>query len=308
MEKITLLYPWWLLGSVVLLLAYVLTNTGLTSDWQRVLHSNVLQYLRHGDHRTNNRHSAFLVAAIACLALSTPSVPGNDADTFRHTQGWIVLADVSRSMALTDVTPSRISAMRDAAIELADRANTNSTTLIIYAGDAFIIAPPSFDRANFRENANLLEYGVIPSDGSNLTRALSLAWSVIDGSQLVNARIFVLSDTGGFNTRSDAAIARLAATGHRTDLILFGSDESTNAAPFDLETAAQLAKSGNGSVVLADAIGRVGFEQLSLSKINFDKSLLAQTGVTTLHWSNLSHWLLLLVIPILLVLFYRGAR
>lgn len=308
MEEMTLLQPWWLLPGGLFLVAFIVTATTTASDWQRVLNANVLRYLWRGRFAKNHRHPGLLVAALACTALSGPSLPSADAETFRHTQGWIVLADVSRSMSLTDVTPSRVSAMRDAAIELASRANTNSTTLIIYAGDAFIIAPPSFDTANFRENANLLEYGIIPSDGSNLTRALSLAWSVIDSSQLVNARLFILSDTGGFNTRSDAAIARLAALGHQTDLILFGSEDSTNAAPFDLTVAIQLAKSGQGTVILADAIGSVPFDQLSLNELNFDNNLLTQTGITTLRWSNQSHWILLLAIPLLLLLFYREIK
>ncbi len=308
MDKIVLLQPWWLLPASLLLVAFIVTATPNRSDWQRVLHANVLRYLLPAHIAKNQRNYGFLIAALACVALSNPVVPTADAETFRHTQGWIILADVSRSMSLTDVTPSRISAMRDAAIELASRANANSTTLIIYAGDAFIIAPPSFDTANFYENANLLEYGIIPSDGSNLTRALSLAWSVIDSSQLVNARLFILSDTGGFNTRSDAAIARLAALGHQTDLILFGSDDSTNAAPFDLTVASQLAESGLGNIIVADALGRISLNKLSLNKLNFDNSLLTQTGITTLRWSNQSHWILLLVLPLLLLMFYREIR
>lgn len=308
MEKLTLLQPWWLLPAGLLLLAFVITATTVASDWRRVLNANVLRYLSQGRLEGRHRHPGFLIAALACFALSGPSLPTTEAETYRHAQGWIVLADVSRSMTLTDVAPSRISAMRDAANEIASHANTKSVTLIAYAGDAFIIVPPSFDTANFRENANLLEYGIIPSDGSNLTRALSLAWTVIDASQLINARLFILSDTGGFNTRSDAAVARLAALGHRTDLVLFGSEESTNAAPFELTVANKLAKSGQGNMILANAIGAVATDKLSLNKLNLDNRLLNQTGISTLRWSNQSHWILLLAIPLLFLLFFRETR
>ena len=131
---------------------------------------------------------------------------------------------------------------------------------------------------------------------------------MIDSSQLVNARLFILSDTGGFNTRSDAALSRLAANGHQADIILFGSEDSTNAAPFDLEAASQLAESGAGTTVIADSLGQIDFRRLSLTTKHPGNALLTQTGITTLRWSNQSHWILLLVIPLLLLLFYRAAR
>lgn len=304
MATLTFLQPWWLLLAALLLTVFLITKQKTTDDWQRVINSQVLKFLQ-GNQASRSRDLGLLIATLTCVALSSPSIPASDAETYQHSQGWIILADVSRSMSLTDIKPSRISAMRDTAIELAARANANSTTLILYSGDAFVVAPPSFDQANFRENANQIDYGIIPLDGSNLTRALSLAWSVIESSQLLNARLFILSDTGGFNTRSDAALSRLAANGHRADIILFGSDDSTNAAPFDLKAASLLAKSAAGSTVIANSLGQVDFSRLSLTVKNPGNGLLTQTGITTLRWSNQSHWILLLVIPLLLLQFYR---
>jgi len=303
----TLLQPWWLLPAALFLIVFLLLSKNNSNDWTQVINSKVLGFLQ-GDKAISSRwHPGFLFAAIACAALSGPAVQGGDGQTYRHTQGWIILADLSRSMTLEDVTPSRLSAMRDAALNLATNANVNSTTLIVYAGDAFIVAPPSFDTANYIDNVNLLEYGTVPVDGSNVTRALALALSVIDGTNLINSRIFILSDTGGFNSKANNAISRLAQLGHRTDLILFGSDNSDNASiSFDLETAQTMAKSGDGQLVIADAIGNVNFSQLELQSRSLDKSLLTQSGITTMQWRILSHWILLLAIPLLLMLFRQG--
>ncbi len=301
----TLLHPWWLLPAVLLFLAYLVIRSDNNSGWRRVIRPPVLKYLQRGQTVSSLRQHALLLAAIACTALSGPSLQVNDSKTYQHTQGWIVLADVSRSMTLTDTVPSRLSAMRGAAITLAERAMANSTTLIVYSGDAFVIAPPSFDSTHFKDNVNLLDYGTVPMDGSNLTRAFSLAWSVIDGSSMVNARLFVLTDTGGFNTRSDAAVARLASLGHRTDFILFGSDNTGNAAPFDVDAANSMAASGGGLMLQADSIGNVNFSRLGLNSIDTDNKLLTQTGITTLRWSNQSHWILLLAIPLMLFAFRR---
>ncbi len=301
----TLLQPWWLIPAALLLLAYFILRTDNSNGWRNVIRPPVLDFLQRGQRASALRHPVLLLAAMACAALSGPSIEAKDSKTFQHSQGWIVLADVSRSMTLTDTVPSRLSAMRGTAIALAERANANSTTLIVYSGDSFVIAPPSFDSTHFKDNVNLLDYGTVPMDGSNLTRAFSLAWSVIEGSNLVNARLFVLTDTGGFNTRSDAAVARLASLGHRTDFILFGSDDTGNAAPFDLEAANSMAESGGGVMLQADSIGNVNLSRLALDSIDTDNRFLTQTGITTLLWSNQSHWLLLLGIPLMLFAFRR---
>jgi len=309
----TVLQPWWLVFALLLFIAFWLLRTSQTDAWQQVIPQNVLVFLKRHKKSTPKRNIVWLIAAIGFAALSGPSTESEDKESYRHTQGWIVLADVSRSMTLTDITPSRIAAMRDAALELASQAQAHSVTLIVYAGDAFLIAPPSYDIENFNANANQLSYGIIPLDGSNLTRALSLGLSVIEDSGLVNARLFVLSDTGGFNTRSSSAIARIADRGHRTDLILFGteefsSEETGNNEQIDLQLAKNMANVGNGTVIRADAIGNVNYSKLDLDDNVPATELLTQSGLITLGWSNHSHWLLLCAVPFMLMLFYRQLK
>ncbi len=303
-----LLHPWWLVPALALLIAYFLLRSSTGDDWWLVIPIPILDYLRGKSDSHRKRHPALLVAALTCAALSSPALESDDAETFRHSQGWIVLADVSRSMTLNDITPSRLSAMRNTALALADNANANSISLIIFSGDAFIVTPPSFDHVTFRQSISLLNHGVVPVEGSNLTRALSLAWSAIEGSNLVNARLFLLSDTGGFNNRSDAAIARLTRLGHRTDVILFGTDDSDSAAPFDLKSANTLAASGGGELLLADGLGQVNLATLDLDSRISNREFLTSAGLTSLRWKNQSHWLLLLALPLMLYLFYRQLR
>ncbi len=294
----------WLIPASLLLLAFVLIKNQTDDDWQNVIQPNVLRFLQGGFLSKGKQYLELLIAAIVCLALSTPSVQIDNAQTYRHSQGWILLADVSRSMTLNDVAPSRLSAMRNAALELSTHARANSTTLIVYAGDAFIVSPPSFDNASIQQSITLLNHGIVPLEGSNLTRALSLALSVIEGSQLVNARLFVLTDSGGVNSRSDAAASRLASLGHRTDVIVFGEESANSAAPFDLPAAQALASSGQGEWVRSSSLGQVNLTSLDLQSNLSDDALLTRTGLSSIRWQNQSHWLLLLAIPFMLRLFY----
>ena len=301
----TLLYPLWLIPAVFLLLAYLILRHHQNDDWKQVIPDAVLRFLQRGNTSRGRRYLELLLAVVICAALTGPSIQVENADTYRHSQGWIILADVSRSMTLNDVAPSRLSAMRNTALALTERSKANSTTLIIYAGDAFVVSPPSFDHTTIQQNITLLKHGIVPMEGSNLTRALSLALSVIEGSQLINARLFVLSDTGGFNNRSDTVASRLAGLGHRTDVILFGEENTDTAAPFDLQTAKSLAQSGKGKLVRSDSIGQLDLERLNLQSNLSDNRFLTSAGLTSIRWQNQSHWLLLLAIPLMLWLFYR---
>ena len=301
----SVLHPWWLLPAFIAMVAFAFIKNHPDDDWRHVIRIPVLRFLQQGYFAKGKRHLELLVAAIVCVALSAPSLQVDNAETYRHSQGWILLVDVSRSMTLDDVVPSRLSAMRNTALELSARARANSTTLIVYAGDAFIVSPPSFDDASIQQSITLLNHGIVPLEGSNLTRALSLALSVIEGSQLVNSRLFVLTDTGGVNNRSDAVVSRLASLGHRTDVILFGNESVDNAAPFDLQATKSLASSGRGKLMRSDNLGQVNLGELDLQSNLSDNQLLTSTGLSSIRWQNQSHWLLLLAIPLLLRLFYR---
>jgi len=300
----TLLHPWWLLAVAFFLVAFWLGGSVRRDDWQRVIHSQVLSHLRPQT-SASNRKLYWLLAAIMALALASPAVQTTDDRTFKHAQGWLILVDISRSMTLKDIRPNRLSAARDAALAIASQAGARSTTLIAYAGDAFIISPPSFDREHFNSSVNLLEYKIIPTDGSNLSRALSLATTVIDSSGFVNARLFIVGDGGGINASSRTAVTQLADSNHRTDLILIGSDNPDNETAVDFNTASQFAADGGGTMLMADVLGRIKPSELSLQQTAAGRGLLINAGISALSWSNQSHWILLFALPLWWLVIWR---
>ncbi len=224
----SILNPIWLLATCALLIAYLVIRTRSNGDdWYKLVKTEVLNYLGNSA-SSRYRLPALLVACICTVALANPALPKSDSNTYTHAQGWFVIADLSRSMTLEDVSPTRLSAMRNTIHAVAEKSQSRPLALVIFAGDAFMIAPPAFDKQHVNQHINLLEHGLVPLEGSNLTRALSLVSSVIESSQMLNARIFVFGDTGGFTTKAQAAVARLAARDHRTDFILFGTEASSS--------------------------------------------------------------------------------
>lgn len=305
--------PLWIVAALLLLLAsWVLKQVSTRSDWDRVIAEPVFAYLGG---RAQNRLSwniALLTAALVALSLCKPVLRQSDDDTWRHSIGWVVLADVSRSMTLSDVVPSRLSAMRLALSELSRQAGARPISLILFSGDAFLVAPPAFDLSVYNEHAALLEHGVLPTEGSNLARALSLATAVVQDSEFIQARLFVLGDSGGISKSSLAAARYLADAGHRLDVLVFGTagnasgnDDTPAELVVDEESVSALAKAGNGRYLIANQFGTVDYDALNLQQ---QASASTHSELQALVWRQQSHWILLLVIPLMLWLFRQEAN
>jgi len=300
----TFTQPLWLFAAVLFAIVFVWSRSAGNNDWSRVMKPAVFNYLG-GSSRRKKRLLAFLVATLAAIALANPSTPTDNADSFRSASGWIILADVSRSMTIDDIAPSRLSAMRSIAAELAKASAASPVALIVYAGDAFLVAPPAIDKSFYTDTIALLEHGLLDLEGSNLTRALSLTTSVINSANWFNARVVVLTDTGGINTRAETAVARLSSAGHTTDVIVFGTGQASANAEFDIEAAAALASAGSGQLYQVDTLGRLDFADFKITSIDRTGASLIQSGITLLHTQNQSHWLLLFCLPVLLLMFAR---
>jgi len=304
--------PLWLLLMVALLIACILARQFSTqNDWTRVITPAVFAYLGGKGHGRLQWNITLVTAALVALSLSQPTLRQSDDDTWRHSTGWVLLADVSRSMTLTDIVPSRLSGVRETLIELAHQSGARPVSLILYAGDAFLVAPPAFDKSVFVEHAALLEHGVISTEGSNLARALSLATSVVQESKFVNARVFVLGDSGGISKASLAAARFLADNGHQLDVLVFGTrDDSSVAAnqqvdlSLDEDGAKALALNGNGTFLMANRFGSIDLDELDLQQ-QADAS--THSELRSLVWKQQSHWILLAAIPLVLMLFRREA-
>jgi len=306
---VVLLQPLWLLAWAMLTILAVRWNKKPeTNSWQNVMSPAVFRFL--AGHVQNERASNYLLwtASVVALCLTQPVARQADDDTWRHSIGWLALIDVSRSMTLNDTVPSRLSAARQALAFLSEQSAARPIAMIIFAGDAFLVAPPAFDTSVFNEHAALMEHGIIETEGSNLARALSLTTSVIADSGFVASRTFLLTDTGGINASSIAAAGYLSDNGHKLDVLVVGTTDSAEpASPTSVNPtlARDLAAAGGGEVVFANGFGVFDYSPLSLAD---ESSASTHADLKALIWKDQSHWLLLASLPLLLMQFRRESR
>lgn len=311
LDDMMLLSPLWLIPAALFGLAAMLwPRTASQSHWRKVLSEPVFQFLNTGGIQHSRWNLVLLAAMIVTACMSQPVMRQSDDDTWRHSIGWIAVADVSRSMTLDDTVPSRLSAMRESLGELSRQAGARPIALILFSGDAFLVAPPAFDRSVFDEHAALIEHGVIPTEGSNLARALSLATSVINDSQFIHARVFVLGDSGGITSNTLAAARHLSQSGHQLDTLVYGVSDSSTTSTDDQttvnwENTSALSKAGNGQSVRANHFGVIDYTPLKLKQ---QASASTNAELQSLVWRDQSHWLLILALPLLLLLFKQEIR
>jgi len=301
----SLLAPLWLLPALLLLIAAFRIRRLAHSGWLSLMPRDVSDYLGIRRPAAERVNSPLIVLALLCLALASPAVFDADQSARRHASGWVIALDLSASMAETDISPSRLSAARRVAEQILDAANSRSVALILFAGDSFLTAPFSFDKTQLEALLQSTEPGMITIDGSNLYRALSHAAKTIDYSELAAHRVFLLSDAPKVDARAGASASLLRAAGSRVDIISFAQKPETAGVPMLLAQAVQLAESGGGIHLRADPLGSVDLNALELDK-TVGASVFLPLPFNTSEWMNVSHWLLLLMLPLMLKVVRRS--
>lgn len=303
-----LLAPLFLIPAALCLALFVLRPVdGEGDDWRRVLSAPVLAFLRP-EGALRARSFALLALAIVLAALASPALRAESADSHALDEGVLVLVDVSKSMELTDIRPDRMAAARAAILAISNEAAARPLALIAYAGDAFLIEPFAVDARQFNAFAAALEVGLVKPDGSNLERALALATSVISDSRVGKARLVLVSDGGGFSNATAVIAARLANDGHRLDVVAIADPATENPVTADFRLMGETAVAGHGVFASAGADGLVDLSPIRLRAGLFDAGALTTLSLRSTDWRNLSHYILLLALPALLLAFRQARR
>ncbi len=187
-----------------------------------------------------------LALGAACLAfalraaLTTPEqLSGDGAD--------VVLAiDVSQSMDVGDVAPTRLRRALRTAERVVEHARGERLGLVVFAGEAFIALPLTQDRDAVLTYLRALDSEVISVRGSELGRALAEAGRSFDPRSSRPRTLLLLSDGEDFGAPPESQIAQLHALGVRVVAVGYGTPEG---APVPGQAAlAEAVRSGETTV------------------------------------------------------------
>ena len=201
-------YPkllWLLMVPALLVLHYIYREVAQKRPHLRVS-TSVPWMLRGRSFMSFFLHVPF-VLRIAALSLIVVAIarPRSSEDMERvDTEGIdIVLAmDVSTSMLARDLTPDRISASKDIAIEFISQRPTDRMGIVVFAGESFTQCPLTTDRATLINLMKEVQTDLI-EDGTAIGNGLATAVARMKDSDAKSRVVILLTD--GVNNRGEVS-------------------------------------------------------------------------------------------------------
>ncbi|BDS08371.1 hypothetical protein NT6N_34110 [Oceaniferula spumae] len=200
-----LLLPFILLGAI---LAY--RNQGQT--WSRMVAPRLRKHLVKTSSPTRRWIAlglGLLGCALIIVALARPFRGETTTTEQISTRNILIAIDTSRSMLVRDGSPDRIATAKAMAIEVLEAFPNDRVGVLAFSGAPILMAPLTIDHGAVHETISQIDTEVIPSGGSDLSAAVSLALKTFKKTgQQANALI-IISDGEDHSTQADLAAAEI---------------------------------------------------------------------------------------------------
>ena len=176
----TLLRPeaLWLALLIIPAVWLAIKASGARGDWSKVIDPELLSHLLQDSAARETRRAHWLVPlglVLAILGIAGPSFSKIDVPVFQRADALVIVLDLSASMSAADIQPSRVQRARQKILDILSQRNEGVTGLVVYAGDAHVVAPLTDDRRTIENLLPALDPAIMPLPGSNPTAALEAA-------------------------------------------------------------------------------------------------------------------------------------
>jgi Ca-activated chloride channel family protein len=309
------LRPLWLFGlpALPLLVLWWRTQERRRSAWRDAVDPHLLPHLLAGGSGVRGNGALWLGAlayALALVALAGPSWRMAAQPLQQGEAPLVVALDLSTATLANDLPPSRLLQARARIAQLLRERAGGQVGLVVFADDAFTVAPLTDDAANVALFLDALSPDVMPVDGSDPGRAIELSTRLLEQAGFEHGDILLLTDHAGASARTAAAQA--ADGGYRVSALGLGdadgaayrkSDGSIARARLDAGSLRALAAAGNGEYRALgtgdlEALGVLAARGAGADAARGGKALVPQDG---------GYWLLPALMLLALFAFRRGS-
>jgi Ca-activated chloride channel family protein len=307
-------------------------QAGRKSIWSRVCDEQLLAHMAAGQNSSPGYAlPAWILGSVLSLgivAAAAPSWSKLSHPIMEATDARVIVLDLSRSMLVQDVRPSRFEHALAAASEVIDSDYAGETGLVVFAGSAFVLSPLSRDADTLLAFVEAVHPDSMPQDGSNLGLAITRARDLLRASLGDSAQILLISsgDSHNQNALQDNAVQAAfdaAAEGLRISVLGIGSvaggpllDQrgglmrdsaggiEISRPNFDL--LRRIATAGQGSMMVVDGAGLNG--DLLSSRLGASALAESQQGAdqTSRDASDDGAWLVWWMLPLVLIMFRKN--
>lgn len=143
--------------------------------------------------------AAWLAWGLLAVAAAGPRLPleqglADEHAAARHVASVLVALDVSASMAAGDIAPDRLTRARLELTDLSRRLKGERLGLLLYAGEAGLLLPPTDDAALFERALGQAAPELIEAQGSNPALALELAGQILAREKTKSRAVLLVTD------------------------------------------------------------------------------------------------------------------
>jgi Ca-activated chloride channel family protein len=325
LEQFHWLRPWWLLAILpVLLLALILwRQRRAAKQWQAIIAPELLPFLLDGK---SVRHSPWQFWLLACawtlavIALAGPTWEKRTLPVHQNENALILVLDLSPSMLTEDIKPSRLIRARLKIADILRERREGLTALLVYAGDAHVVAPLTDDNSTINNMLSALHPGIMPAAGSNTEAAIARALQLLRDGGATQGDILLITD--GVIAEAQSAIRQqLQGGAFRLSVLGVGGDSPApipgNSGSFVRDYNNNIVTTQLNSDELRTLAQQNAGRYRTLSNDNGDiEWLLSQPAPLTDQyqqierefdiWYDRGYWLIFLLLPVILYCFRRG--
>ena len=327
-EHFHFLRPFWLLALLPLvpLIWQLMKSKYAGGSWRNVVDPGLLRHLLTAKARTGHKRLLVPVALVgiaAVIALAGPAWEKIPQPVYKQRAGLVIALDLSRSMDVNDIKPSRLTRARHKIADILSQRRDGQSALIAYAADAFVVTPLTRDVATINALLPSLSTDIMPAQGGRADRAVGQALDLFNNTGVTHGDILIVTD--GFSTIEVVEIERLVREypGFRISVLGIGTESG---GPIPLAGGGFL-KDSQGSIVIArmqiEAMRELTrkasgvFSPISvddgdiLALLNHIKSNPVDAGllVADQHadiWREQGPLLILVLLPLMSLVFRRG--
>lgn len=228
--EITVLRPWafWFLIPAVL---FCLLRFREIKAWFGVIDAHLLSsLLMRFSVRLRGIFSftaVFLICFCAVFALAGVSFRNREAPLYTPKSPVVIVLDLSLSMRVGDTAPSRFSRAVFKTYDLLKALDGIPAGLVVFTDEPYQVVPATTDRGVIEAVLPLLNFSLMPSQGTRIDRALNEALSMIEASGAVSGDVFLMTDGGeetiGLQDKALDFAARLSKNGGRLFILGAGT-------------------------------------------------------------------------------------
>ena len=320
----------WIIAPTLLLGIGLLVRFRTSSRWDALCDPDLLAAQRvvlSTRRRFPLRAGVIPIGIVTAVALAGPTWHQIEQPVFKSERAVVLVLDLSRATLTPDLAPSRLVRARHKISDLIGRNEDGHNAIVVYAGDAHVVAPLTDDRRTLEHLLNAITPEIMPVRGSRPELGLRRAHELLrSGSAGSRGEIILLTHRVVMTDELDAVLTELRRDSIGLSVLGLGSPEG---APVPAGEGA-FVRDTNGTIVfsrldetsLRDLVQKTGGRYARLSHDDRDIDHLLPTtnsaahtaqseqkesgNAASLQWRDEGIWLVLVLIPLLAVMFRRG--